>query len=234
MPAQQRGQSEMTMSPGDHKKTTRRSFLITGLAAIVAASGSQFLPLVSLATPAAASTDAAQRIANHFSSVRTMMGEFVQFGPRGEQTGGQFYIERPGKLRFDYEAPSNFRVTADGRSVVMENRRLETADLYSLSSTPLKLILDDRIDLSGGRVQEVVEDDDLTTIRIADRSLFGDSTITMMFDPQTYDLRQWTITDAQGRDTTVMIFNVQQGVTFDPSIFRINYQRVNQMNTRNQ
>lgn len=212
---------------------TRRRLLGSACAALVLAAGSQFLQL-GMVAPAGASTEVAQRVANHFSSVRTMMGEFVQFGPRGEQTGGKFYIERPGKLRFDYEEPSNFRVTADGRSVVMENRRLRTADLYSLSSTPLQLILSDRIDLSGGRVREVVQDDDLTTIRIADRSLFGDSIITMMFDPQSYDLRQWTITDAQGRDTTVMIFNVEQGVQFDPSIFQINYQRINEINTQRQ
>jgi outer membrane lipoprotein-sorting protein len=224
----------MTTSRSGHAKApSRRNFLSSALAVVLLAAGSQAVPLGAIATPAAASTEAAQRIADHFTSVRTMMGEFVQFGPRGEQTGGQFYIERPGKLRFDYEAPSNFRVTADGRSVVMENRRLQTADLYSLSSTPLQLILNDRIDLSGGRVREVIQDDDLTTIRIADRSLFGDSTITMMFDPESYDLRQWTITDAQGRDTTVMIFNVEQGVTFDPSIFRIDYRRVNEMNTHN-
>jgi outer membrane lipoprotein-sorting protein len=52
----------------------------------------------------------------------------------------------------------------------------------------------------------------------------------MMFDPQNYELRQWTITDAQGKDTTVMIFNVQQGVTFDPSVFKIDYNRVNEIN----
>jgi outer membrane lipoprotein-sorting protein len=52
----------------------------------------------------------------------------------------------------------------------------------------------------------------------------------MMFDPKTYELRQWTVTDAQGKDTTVMIFNVQQGVTFDPSVFAIDYNRVREMN----
>ncbi|MCB2111866.1 MAG: outer-membrane lipoprotein carrier protein LolA, partial [Rhodobacteraceae bacterium] len=50
------------------------------------------------------------------------------------------------------------------------------------------------------------------------------------FDPQSYELRQWTITDAQGKDTTVMIFNVQQGVTFDPSVFKIDYNRVREIN----
>jgi hypothetical protein len=57
----------------------------------------------------------AQRVADHFASVKTMTGEFIQFGPNGEQTGGKFFIDRPGKLRFNYEAPSAVRVIADGK-----------------------------------------------------------------------------------------------------------------------
>lgn len=187
--------------------------------------------LILAAGAARAASDVAQRIANHFSQVKTMTGEFVQFGPGGEQTGGKFYIQRPGKIRFNYEEPSGFRVVSDGKSVVIHNEKMRTADLYPLSKTPLKLLLDERIDLSGNKVQSVKEDSDLTTIRLADRSVFGDSTIAMMFDPNSYELRQWTITDAQGKDTTVMIFNVQQGVAFDPGIFKIDYRRVNEMNT---
>ncbi len=175
----------------------------------------------------ASASQVAQRIADHFSNVRTMTGEFVQFGPQGEQTGGKFYIERPGKIRFDYEPPAQFRVTSDGSTVVVENRRLNTADIYPLSKTPLKLLLEDRVDLSGGNVVSVQEDPDLVTIKLADRRVFGDSTITMMFDAQSYDLRQWTIRDAQGKDTTVMLLDVQQGVTFDPSVFHIDHRRVN-------
>ena len=119
---------------------------------------------------------------------------------------------------------------ADGKSVVLFNGKLNTADLYSLKQTPLKLLLDERIDLSGNRVADLREDADLTTIKLVDKSVFGDATITMMFDPQSYELRQWTITDAQGKDTTVMIFNVQQGVTFDSSVFKIDYNRVREIN----
>jgi outer membrane lipoprotein-sorting protein len=90
-------------------------------------------------------------------------------------------------------------------------------------------LLDDKIDLSGGKVRSVKEEADLTTIQLADKSMFGDSTITMMFDPASYELRQWTITDAQGKDTTVMIFNVQEGVRFDPSVFAIDHMRIQQM-----
>ena len=209
---------------------SRRSFLGTaalgfGVLALAQVAG----PFVSIAGAQAAT---AQRIADHFASVRTMMGEFVQFGPRGEQTGGKFYIERPGKVRFNYEAPSHFRVTSDGTTVVLENTKLRTADIYPLSRTPLKLLLDDRIDLSGNKVRSVKEEDDLTTIQLADKSVFGDSTITMMFDPASFELRQWTITDAQGKDTTVMIFNVEQGVVFDPSVFAIDHRKVQEMQQR--
>ena len=179
--------------------------------------------------PAAAQSarvsDTVKRIADHFSSIRTMSGEFVQFGPKGEQTGGKFFIQRPGKIRFNYESPSAYRVTADGKSVIIENRKLKTSDLYPLSKTPLKLLLDERIDLTGGKVASVKEDADMTTIKLADKSIFGNSNITMMFDPKTNELRQWTITDAKGKDTTVMIFNVKNGVSLDPSMFVIDYRR---------
>lgn len=168
---------------------------------------------------------AAQQIADHFSAVRTMTGEFVQFGPKGEQTGGTFYIERPGRIRFNYNN-SPIRVIADGESVVINNRKLDTWDLYPLSKTPLKLLLADRIDLGGGRLLNVKQEPDMTTLVLGDKSVFGDSKITMMFDPKTYELKQWTITDAQKLDTTVMIFNLRTGVRFTDDMFKIDYQRI--------
>ena len=185
-----------------------------------------------LAVSAQAASPAAQKIATHFSSVQTMTGDFVQFGPKGEQTGGKFFIERPGKIRFNYEKPSPIRVVADGKSVVINNKKLDTWDIYPLGKTPLKLLLSEQIDLSDGKVKNVKEEDDLTTIVLGDKSVFGDSKISMMFDPKSSDLRQWTITDAKGLDTTVMIFNVKQGEKIDPAVFKIDYQRVNEANQR--
>ena len=203
---------------------SRRGF-VAGAAALT------LLSMFPLSAVQAASTEIAQKIADHFSSVKTMQGEFVQFGPRGEQTAGKFFLERPGKVRFNYEKPSPMRVIADGRSVVIGNTKLNTWDIYPLSKTPLALLLDDRIDLKGKMVRDVKEEPDLITIKLGDRSLFADSTITMMFDPKTYDLRQWTITDNQGKDTSVMIFNTQTGVNFDNSVFKIPYDEVHKQNS---
>lgn len=207
---------------------TRRRFLgLAAGAAVVVAAG----PAAFGGFPAeAAASDSVQKIADHFSGIKTMTGEFVQFGPRGEQSGGKFYMQRPGRIRFDYDGAARFRVVADGRSVVIENRKMNTMDLYPLSKTPLKLLLDDRIDLSGSKVQSVKEEDDLTTIKLSDKQVFGNALITMMFDPKSYELRQWTITDAQGKDTTVMIFNTRQGVKFEDSMFAIDYRKNDNLN----
>ncbi len=217
----------MTASSPARPNRFRRAMSALVLGIAVAGSALLAMPMTESAAQAATIADA-QKIADHFSSVRTMSGEFVQFGPRGEQTGGKFFIERPGKIRFNYEAPSGFKVISDGDSVVINNAKLNTWDLYPLSKTPLKLLLDNRIDLSGNKVRSVKQDEDLTTIQLQDKSVFGDSTITMMFDPKSYDLRQWTITDAQGKDTTVMIFNVQQGVNLDPGVFKIDYDYISE------
>ena len=205
---------------------TRRAIL-AGAAAFA------FSALMPSSHVAAQDAAVAQKIADHFSSVKTMTGEFVQFGPRGEQTGGKFFLERPGKIRFNYEKPSPMRVISDGRSVVIGNSKLRTWDIYPLSKTPLALLLDDRIDLKSKMVRDVKEEPDLITIKLGDKSLFADSTITMMFDPKSYDLRQWTITDNQGKDTSVMIFNTQTGLTFDKSVFTIPYDEVHKRNMNN-
>jgi outer membrane lipoprotein-sorting protein len=222
----------MTREPLASSAPTRRHILGFGLAVAGAAALNVAPGFRLLASAQAAVPEVAQKIADHFSAVKTMTGEFVQFGPRGEQTGGKFFLERPGKIRFNYDGTSNFRVISDGKSVVILNKKLRTSDLYPLSKTPLKLLLDDRIDLSGGRVTSVKQEDDLTTIQLADKQVFGNSKITMMFDPKTYELRQWTITDAQGKDTTVMIFNTKQGVSFAADTFKIDYTANRELNTK--
>ncbi|ALN71705.1 outer-membrane lipoprotein carrier protein LolA [Aureimonas sp. AU20] len=174
---------------------------------------------------AAGAAATAQRVADHFSAVRSMKGNFVQFDAAGNQTEGTFFMERPGKIRFDYTG-SPVRVISDGSQVAVNNRKLNTWDLYPLSKTPLKLLLDQRIDLSSANIQSVKEGPDLTTIVMGDKSVFGNSRITMMFDPNTYDLRQWTIRDAQGKDTTVMVYNVEDGASVNNDLFAIPYSQI--------
>ncbi len=209
----------------------RTAIAATGL---MLAASAALLPLSAepASAQAAAQSTTAQAIADHFQAIPSMHGSFVQFDPNGGQSEGKFYIERPGKVRFDYTS-SPLRVISDGSNVAVNNRKLNTWDIYPLSKTPLKLLLNRRIDLSDANIQSVKQDPDLTTIVMGDRSVFGNSRITMMFDSKTQDLKQWTIRDAQGKDTSVMIYDVAKGGDIKNSAFSIPYTAISQGQTGN-
>ncbi len=160
-----------------------------------------------------------EQLSTHFSSVPTMSGEFVQFGPNGEQTGGKFFLERPGKIRFNYEKPASVEVISNGKTVAVHNSKLKTWDFYPLDKTPLKMLLSDKVSAKDKSIRDVISEADLTTIVMGDNKVFGDAVITLMFDPASFDLRQWTIKDSQGKETSVMVFNVQKNVEIPAKMF---------------
>ncbi len=177
--------------------------------------------------------DMARQLSRHFANVPTMKGEFLQFSPNGEQTGGVFYIQRPGKIRFNYDKSSPVEVISNGKTVAVHNRKLKTWNFYPLSKTPLNLLLSDRIDVDGKSVRNVVSEPDLTTIEMGDDRVFGDSVITLMFDPKSFDLRQWTIRDSKGAETSVMVFNVEKNVELPDELFKFDERAILQRRTQN-
>src|ERR1700675_3000332 len=167
------------------------------------------------------------RISMYLSSVQTMVGNFVQIGPDGGRTEGTFYIQKPGRVRFAYNPPSPIDIVADGSSVVVRDRKPATQDLYPLSQTPLRYLLADRIDLLRDTdVASVTADDTFVTAVIEEKQLVvGTSRLMIMFDAKDLALKQWTVTDPQGLDTTVAVFNLDATKKPDPNLFVINYQR---------
>ena len=157
----------------------------------------------------------------YFNSVRTLQGEFVQVGPNGEQSEGVFFMARPGKMRFQYSPPVRLDIIAGEGVVAIEDRTAMTQDFYPLSRTPLRHLLADRIDLtSAAIVREIRQEPDLISLVVADQSM-GDGWLTLLFDSTTYELRQWIVTDAQGLNTSVAVFNTQAGAEIDPDYFKI-------------
>jgi outer membrane lipoprotein-sorting protein len=167
------------------------------------------------------------RISMYLSSIQTMEGNFVQVGPDGGRTEGNFYIQKPGRVRFAYNPPSPIDIIADGSSVVVRDRKLATQDLYPLSQTPLRYLLADRIDLLHDTdVVSVSSDDTFATVVIEQKQvLIGTARLMLMFDAKNLTLKQWTVTDPQGFDTTVAVYNLDSTKKPDPNLFVINYQR---------
>jgi outer membrane lipoprotein-sorting protein len=170
----------------------------------------------------------AERVSAYLSGVRQLQGKFVQVGPDGSKSEGEFFLQKPGKVRFDYNPPSPIELIADGQSVVVRDRKLATQDLYPLSQTPLRFLLADRIDLlRDTNLVGVYADDVFVTVVIEERQILaGTHKVMLMFGAQDHQLRQWTVTDPQGYDTTVAVYNLDTRVQPDPNLFRIDYTRV--------
>jgi outer membrane lipoprotein-sorting protein len=166
-----------------------------------------------------------QKISAYLTSMRTMMGDFVQIGPDGARTVGKFYIQKPGRLRFAYHPPSPVDVIADGNNVAVGDRNLNTWDKYPLSQTPLRYLLADHIDIAHDtNLVGISQDSSFVSLTIEERQLLiGTHRLVLMFTAKDLQLRQWTITDPQGYETTVAVYNLDMVHKPDPALFAINY-----------
>lgn len=167
------------------------------------------------------------KINAYMSGMQNLNGSFIQVGPDGKKSQGTFYIQKPGKVRFEYDPPSPMELIADGDSVVVRDRNLATQDVYPLSQTPLRYLLASKLDLlRDTNVTSISADDLYVSITIEEKqAVTGTSRLTLMTGAKDGKLKQWTVTDPQGYDTTVAVYNLDTTKRADPNAFRIDYTR---------
>ena len=146
-------------------------------------------------------------------------------GPDGSKTKGDFYIQKPGKVRFEYDPPTPIEMISNGQALAVRDRKLATQDIYPLSQTPLRYLLSDRIDLmKDTNVVNVSADDVFVSVTIEEKqALVGTSRLLLMFGAKDGQLKQWTVTDPQGYDTTIAVYNLDSSKKIDPSLFKIDF-----------
>lgn len=195
-----------------------RRFLLAGLAATAfAAAGPANAALVTL--EGAQRAEALAEINATLNSIQRLQGRFVQTSGGGRATG-MFYMQRPGRLRFEYDAPATMLIVSDGSVVAMRDTELRTTERTPLRSTPLNLILGERIDLErNARIIRVSREGQWTLVTARDRTGETDGTITLQFSGGA--LRSWDVVDATGARTRITLSDVTQPASFDRSLFRL-------------
>jgi outer membrane lipoprotein-sorting protein len=175
--------------------------------------------------PNASTAEIVARIDAALNQLTTLTADFVQTSGNQRLTG-QLYIQKPGRLRFDYDLPARLEIIADGSSVAVRDRKLATQDIYPIGQTPLKFLTRGTIDIArdfaviGTRV-----DPDHVIIALEDRSTFaGTSKITLFFEQPALMLRQWTIVDPQGNQVSVVLNALNTTKRPDPKLFVIENQ----------
>jgi outer membrane lipoprotein-sorting protein len=158
-------------------------------------------------------TKAVERINAYFNSITNLQGGFEQIDATNKRSTGRFYVQRPGKIRFDYAPPSGLRIVADGNSLAIEDAELRTVEKYPIQSTPFRLLLSEAVDLGrDARIVGVESQEGTLAISLEDKSGDAAGSIRLLFDsgPE-LQLKQWMITDAQGLTTQVTVTDVVSG-----------------------
>lgn len=147
-------------------------------------------------------------------------GRFTQTDPRGRTAFGDFYLKRPGKVRFAYDPPNELLVVSDGSRVSVHDKRLKTFQQYALSMTPLSLFLAREIRLDRGvKVTRVNEYADGFSLVAQDGRRQTAGQITLVFGAEPMVLKEWTVIDAQGGATRVVLSGLAAAPGLDPALF---------------
>ena len=180
-------------------------------------------PSLAQAELTAAQRDLLERAESYLQGVRSVRGRFVETGPRGQTSNGAFYLRRPGRMRFEYDAPSRLILVADGTFVHRWDPRLETDQRVPMNQTPLSILLADRVSFGSRyiRVDRVqATSGGGAQITVSDRRQNRRGSLTMVFGGSPYRLREWTVTDAQGGRTRVQLVTLQSASGLAHSLFQ--------------
>ncbi|MBY9065916.1 outer membrane lipoprotein carrier protein LolA [Hyphomonas sp. WL0036] len=209
------------------------NFLAPFAAAALVAGASPLLPALkqapvspAVSTPATTQMSAAERGAvlkdagKALAAVKTARGRFEQTSPDGGFSTGQFAMQRPGKVRFDYDDPVPLLMVSDGTTVALQDSDLETTDRVPLKSTPLSLLLSDRMDFeSQADVLDVHRANGRTNITVQDKNGEMEGTLTLVLSSTDNSLIGWNTTDANSGNTSVTLRNVETGAKLNPRLF---------------
>lgn len=176
---------------------------------------------VAAALPAAADKLPLNAISAYLNAMKTAQGEFTQINDDGSISTGTLYIKRPGKVRFEYNAPDTGIVIAGSNTVVIYDKKSnQPAETYPLSKTPLSIILAANVNLGQAKmVTGHSYDGTSTTVRAQDPAHPEYGNIELKFTGNPVELRQWIINNGSGSQTTVVLGDLKQGLDLPNVLF---------------
>lgn len=176
---------------------------------------------LAMAIPAFAERISLNEISRYLNSLTTVTSEFTQVNPDGTISTGTVYIQRPGRVRFEYNNDRTLVLASGGNVAIFDGKSNSGPHQYPLSQTPLSIILDANINLS--RANMVIghtEQNNATIVTAQDPQRPQNGNIQMVFSSPT-ELRQWIVTDDTGAKTTVILGEMQKGGSIPASRFSI-------------
>lgn len=162
------------------------------------------------------------RVQAAINGITTLKAHFLQIASDGATSQGTAWLDRPGRMRFEYSKPSTLLLVASGGKVVFRDSKLDQTTDVPLARTPLGLLLAPDVKLSGDvTVTGFSEGRGQVQVTLQRTASPSDGSLTLVFSEAPFVLRSWTVVDAQGRETRVDLYDVAVGGTFPDSLFAL-------------
>ena len=164
-----------------------------------------------------------QQAQAYLQTLTSAQGTFVETGPGGQRREGRFYLQRPGKMRFEYTSPAGLLVVSDGYNVKRYDPRLNNFQQVPLGRTPLSTFLARNVRLDQGvRIDRVTRmSSGAFAITARDSGRPNDGAVVLAFAGDPMRLHEWTITDAQGARTRPQLTALQPASNLASSLFQL-------------
>ena len=197
---------------------TRRAFAL-GTAAIA---GVAALPVHAQANLSADDRAVLARAQATLQNLASAQGSFVETSG-AQRREGRFWLQRPGKMRFEYSNPAGLLVVSDGNNVKRYDPRLNVFRQVPLGMTPLSTFLARNVRLDQGvRIDRVTRmQSGAFAITARDERRPNEGSVILAFSGSPLRLQEWTITDAQGSRTRTQLTSLQPASGLAASLFRL-------------
>lgn len=181
------------------------------------------LPVSAQANLSAEDRAVLARAQTYLQGLTSAQGNFVETGPGGQRREGRFYLQRPGRMRFEYTNPAGLLVVSDGSNVKRYDPRLNVFRQVPLSATPLSTFLARNVRLDQGvRIDRVTRmQSGAFAITARDNRRPNDGSVILAFAGSPMRLQEWTITDAQGTRTRTQLTSLASASNLSASLFRL-------------
>ncbi len=164
-----------------------------------------------------------QRIEEYFNQLTTMRSTFLQASSTGLVARGVVWMERPGRMRFEYAPPSPVLITADGIWLTYQDNDLEQTTQIPLITSPLSVLVSDEVDLMDELVVEEIETgSNVIRLQLRQRDDPDQGNVILTFQDKPLSLKQWIITDAQGVEVKVALLDPVFGLDLPADLWRPN------------
>ncbi|HYX02559.1 MAG TPA: outer-membrane lipoprotein carrier protein LolA [Reyranella sp.] len=160
-------------------------------------------------------------IERYINSMRTLKARFVQSNPNGGIAQGTLYVRRPGRMRFEYDPPSQLKIVADGFQVTMWDNATKDFGQWPIGWTAASFLVKDPLTLSGDlRVEKLDRVKGLLEMTVIQTKKPQDGRVIVRFSENPMALRGWTVIDQRGSQVTVSLADVQTGMQLADSLFK--------------